>query len=112
MVSAESNIITVTEKALARLASIREEGKALRIAVVGGGCSGMSYKLSWVTLGETTLADKSEIHGEISVVIDPKSALFLRGITLDYSDGLNGQGFEFNNPNAKRSCGCGSSFST
>ena len=103
-------MIKLTDRALAKLKSIQEDSKALRIAVKGGGCSGMSYDLSWVALGETTLSDKVEVHDSISIVIDSKSALFLNGLELDHTDGLNGTGFTFSNPNATKSCGCGSSF--
>lgn len=104
-------MINITDRALAKLKSIQEDGKALRIAVKGGGCSGMNYDLSWVALGETTLSDKVETHDSISVVVDSKSALFLNGLELDHADGLNGTGFTFSNPNAAKSCGCGNSFS-
>lgn len=104
----------VTEKAAKQVKSVQErDGKIesfLRVSVVGGGCSGLSYKMSFDEKpGE---GDKViEIHG-VKVVLDPKSLLFLKGTHLDFSDGLNGQGFVFKNPNAKTSCGCGSSFST
>jgi iron-sulfur cluster assembly protein len=104
-------MITITDSALTKLNAIQEDGKALRVAVVGGGCSGMSYKLSWVSLGETTVTDKVIPFVGVTIVIDPKSALYLNGMELDHTDGLDGVGFTFNNPNAKRSCGCGSSFS-
>jgi iron-sulfur cluster assembly protein len=104
-------MITITERALAKLDSIKEPGKALRVAVVGGGCSGMSYKLSWVTLGETTLTDKVLPFGNIFVAVDAKSALYLKETELDYSDELNDNGFKWNNKLATRTCGCGSSFS-
>jgi iron-sulfur cluster assembly protein len=82
----------------------------LRIMVVGGGCSGMSYKLGFE---KNTASEKDKITDfkDFKIAIDSKSALFIQGMTLDFSDGLNGKGFIFNNPNAKRSCGCGSSFS-
>ena len=98
----------ITDRALTKIKSIREEGKALRVSVVGGGCSGLSYKLSW---DEPKENDKTTIVDDVTLVVDPKSYLFINGIELDYTDGLEGQGFQFNNPNAKRSCGCGSSFS-
>lgn len=81
----------------------------LRVQVVGGGCSGMSYKLNF----DQTLKDNDKIFEEhgVKVVVDSKSYLYLLGTTLDYEGGLNGKGFAFNNPNAKKSCGCGSSFS-
>jgi iron-sulfur cluster assembly protein len=105
-------MITITERAITKLKSLQEEGKALRVAVVGGGCSGLNYKLSWVSVGETTLTDKVFTINDVSVVIDAKSALYVKNMELDYTDGLDGKGFEFNNPNAAKTCGCGNSFST
>lgn len=86
-----------------------KQGWILKIAVVGGGCSGLSYNLDFIERLEEGLKSY-ETHG-VQVAVDPKSILFLKGTVLDFSDGLNGRGFEFNNPNAKTSCGCGSSFS-
>jgi iron-sulfur cluster assembly protein len=88
------------------------EGKAnffLRVSVVGGGCSGFSYKMSFED--NQNEGDKVFEHFGVKVLIDPKSLLFLDKTQLDFSDGLNGQGFTFTNPNAKSTCGCGSSFS-
>jgi iron-sulfur cluster assembly protein len=108
-------MLTVTDKAKAEVKRLRslepESDKShLRVMVVGGGCSGMSYKLGFEK-DEPTPSDKIfEFEGE-KLVIDNKSLLFLNGTELDFSDGLNGKGFVFNNPNAKRTCGCGSSFS-
>lgn len=84
---------------------------ALRVQVVGGGCSGMSYKLGF---DADPANDKDKVFEKdgVKLVIDSKSLLFLAGTTLDFSDGLNGKGFVFENPNAKRTCGCGNSFST
>ena len=81
----------------------------LRVSVVGGGCSGMSYKMKF----DTQVNEKDHVFEEkgVKLVIDPKSYLYLVGTTLDFDGGLNGQGFSFNNPNASRTCGCGSSFS-
>lgn len=101
----------ITVKALAKLKNIQEEGKALRVAVIGGGCSGMSYNMKWVTLGETTLEDKVLNFNDLSVVIDPKSSLFLANVELDYKDDLNDSGFKWTNPSAQKTCGCGMSFS-
>jgi iron-sulfur cluster assembly protein len=86
-----------------------KEGQYLRVSVVGGGCSGLSYKLSF----EDKPKDKDNVLEfiELNILIDAKSALFVKGMTLDFTDGLDGQGFVFNNPNSKQSCGCGSSFS-
>ncbi|MCC7441184.1 MAG: iron-sulfur cluster assembly accessory protein [Bdellovibrionales bacterium] len=82
----------------------------LRIRVVGGGCSGMSYKLDFDRAPPAEIDKVFEKDG-VQVVVDPKSYLFLMGTELDFSGGLNGKGFVFNNPNAKRTCGCGTSFS-
>lgn len=85
------------------------EKNFLRIKVVAGGCSGFSYKLDFDH--DLKSDDKVfENHG-VKVVTDPKSYLYLIGTELDFSGGLNGKGFVFTNPNAKKSCGCGSSFS-
>lgn len=82
----------------------------LRVMVIGGGCSGMSYKLGFENTPPAPNDKVFEQEG-VQVVVDSKSFLFLQGTVLDFSDGLNGTGFVFNNPNAKRTCGCGSSFS-
>lgn len=107
-------MIQISEDAAKHINTMRsQEGQpetaALRVQVVGGGCSGMSYKMKFDTT--ITEADKIfEQHG-IKLVTDTKSYLYLVGTELDFSGGLNGKGFVFNNPNAKKSCGCGSSFS-
>lgn len=82
----------------------------LRVAVVGGGCSGMSYKISF---DATTpdVSDKTFESNGIEIVVDARSSVYLQGMGLDFTTGLNGTGFTFSNPNAKRTCGCGSSFS-
>jgi iron-sulfur cluster assembly protein len=82
----------------------------IRVMVVGGGCSGMSYKLGFET-GEPKPNDKIFENDGVKILVDSKSFLYLNGTILDFSDGLNGTGFSFTNPNAKRTCGCGSSFS-
>ena len=89
----------------------KKEGEAisLRVGVKGGGCSGLTYDLNLDA--ETLPNDKViEQHG-VTILIDKKSYVFLAGTTLDYSGGLNGKGFQFHNPNAKTTCGCGTSFS-
>ncbi len=90
-------------------ASDNKAGFALRVSVAGGGCSGMSYKLDFVSEG--TERDKTFEQDGVKVVVDPKSLLFISGLELDFEGGLNGKGFVFHNPNAKKSCGCGNSFS-
>lgn len=105
--------ITVTRKAIEQVKEIRMQNNipqehGLRVGVKGGGCSGMSY-----TLGFDGARKDSDLVLEadgVNIYIDPKSMFYLMGITLDYSDGLMGKGFTFNNPNATRTCGCGSSF--
>ena len=106
-------MIQVTEKAAEQIKKIMDkEGlrdHGLRVAVIGGGCSGMSYKLQFDK--ESTQDDKVYEQGGVRIIVDKKSSIFLNGTTLDFSDGLNGTGFTFSNPNAKSTCGCGTSFS-
>lgn len=107
--------IKLTEKAVEEVRRLQSkdptaQGATLRVKVVGGGCSGMSYKLGF-DQAQPTEKDKIFEQDGVRLVIDSKSFLFLAGTTLDFTDGLNGTGFVFNNPNAKRTCGCGSSFS-
>ncbi len=81
----------------------------VRVGVKSGGCSGLSYDLSFdAAQGES---DQLFEDNEVKIVVDKKSLLYLVGTTLEYSGGLNGKGFVFNNPNANRTCGCGESFS-
>ena len=92
---------------------MEEEGKNpveafIRVGVKGGGCSGLSYNLSFDT--ELKEDDKEFEDNGMKIVVDKKSFLYLIGTELDYSGGLNGKGFVFNNPNANRTCGCGESF--
>ncbi len=86
-----------------------EDGDFLRISVVGGGCSGYQYGLDFDK--EERMGDLALNYSGVKVVVDPVSAGYLRGTVVDYVTGLNGTGFQFKNPNAKRTCGCGSSFS-
>ena len=81
----------------------------VRVGVESGGCSGLVYKLDF----DDNMNNEDELveHNDIKLVINKKSILFLAGTTLEYSSGLNGKGFVFNNPNANRTCGCGESFS-
>lgn len=107
-------MINISEQAARQINRLREESASaqpsefLRVKVVPGGCSGMSYKLDFdQQMGQ---ADKLfEEHGT-KVVIDTKSLLYIAGMTLDFEGGLNGKGFVFSNPNASKTCGCGSSF--
>ena len=106
-------LINITDKALDQIKNIFEaEERApdvgLRLGVIGGGCSGLSYKIDF---DEKKEKDNILEFGEVRVFIDIKSAIYLKGITLDFKDGLNGKGFVFENPNATNTCGCGESFS-
>ena len=106
-------MITVSDNANSRVTNLMQEeglGKDyfIRVSVVGGGCSGLSYKLDFDN--EPQEGDQEfESNGQ-KVVCDMKSFLYLCGTELDFTDGLNGKGFQFNNPNASRTCGCGESF--
>jgi iron-sulfur cluster assembly protein len=101
--------MVITDRALTKLKSLQQGDQGLRVQVVGGGCSGLSYKMSWIV--ESNEGDKMTAVDGLHIVVDPKSYLFLNGVELDYTDGLDGQGFVWSNPNAKRTCGCGTSFS-
>lgn len=104
-------MIKLTQKAAQEIKRLQAgENSNLRVMALAGGCSGLSYKLGFET-SEPGEHDKVFEQDGIKVVIDKKSLLFLSGTQIDFSDGLNGVGFTFNNPNANRSCGCGSSFS-
>lgn len=109
--------ILVTERAAERIREIRSnkgliDTTPLRIKVVGGGCSGLTYAFDFDT-DESLVAShdqKFEDHG-IPLVVDMRSFLYIAGTELDFTDGLKGKGFHFNNPNATRTCSCGESFS-
>ncbi len=105
--------IAFTEKAINEVKRIMAdngitENFSLRIGVKGGGCSGLTYTLGFDSDIKDT--DKKFSKEGVQVVVDWKSILYLSGTTIDYSDGLTGKGFVFNNPLAKKTCGCGSSF--
>ena len=106
-------MVTVSQPAADRLQSLIEEGGSInpyvRVSVKGGGCSGLSYDLSFDNTQDTT--DTLAEDKGVKILIDRKSLLYLIGTELEYSDGLNGKGFQFVNPNASRTCGCGESFS-
>jgi iron-sulfur cluster assembly protein len=105
--------ISLTEKALNEINRIMSENQVpdsygLRVGVKGGGCSGFTYTLGFdaeAKEGDTTIGD-----GNVKLFIDGKSLFYLSGTELDFSDGLNGKGFVFSNPNATKTCGCGDSF--
>jgi iron-sulfur cluster assembly accessory protein len=106
--------VILTEKAAGEVKKIIAEQKldaatVLRIGVAGGGCSGFQYSLGFDTAWDPKADTREEQHG-VAVVVDRKSDLFLDGTTLDFHDAIDKRGFTFNNPNAKKSCGCGSSF--
>ncbi|MDZ4667183.1 MAG: iron-sulfur cluster assembly accessory protein [bacterium] len=107
-------MITVSEKAKSHISQLMldqnyDETYFLRVGVDSGGCSGLSYKLDF----DNQSKPGDEIFGDkgVKVVTDKRSVLYLFGTELDFSDGLNGKGFTFNNPNASRTCSCGESFS-
>ena len=107
-------MITVSESAAAQVVKLMSdegmpENSFVRVGVKGGGCSGLMYEMDFDTEmkdGDQTFEDKG-----IKIVVEKKSYLYLVGTELRYSGGLNGKGFEFFNPNANRTCGCGESFS-
>jgi iron-sulfur cluster assembly protein len=107
-------MVSVSDKAAERIIELRKkegltEDFNVRVAVEGGGCSGLMYNLDFASELKTTdmvFEDKG-----VKIMVDKKSILYLAGTELDFSDGLNGKGFQFKNPNASRTCGCGESFS-
>ena len=107
--------LTLTEKAAGEIKSIIEQQEIdtdnvrLRVGVKGGGCSGFSYILD-LTENQKDTDELAEQHG-VKIICDPKSLLYIGGVTIDFKDELMGRGFVFNNPNASSTCGCGSSFS-
>ena len=108
--------LTVSQKAKERIHQIRKEQNVpdeafLRVGVISGGCSGLTYDLKFDGEVKQEASDKVyEVDG-LKILIDMRSFLYLAGTELDYSDGLNGEGFHFKNPNATRTCSCGESFS-
>lgn len=106
-------LVTVTDRAAREIRSIFEReqpavGVGLRLGVVGGGCSGLSYAMDF---SERRDNDNVLVLDGFEVLLDPKSAIYLKDVTLDFEDGLKGKGFVFKNPNATNTCGCGESFS-
>ena len=105
--------ISITDKAKDKLKFFAkkegiEDDFGVRVGVKGGGCSGLLYTLS--VEKESVLNDKVVDDGDVKIFIDKKAYIYLAGTQLDFSDGLNGKGFVFENPNATKSCGCGNSF--
>ena len=105
-------VVALTDRAIRHVRRLLDnENKpelGLRLGIQGGGCSGLSYKLGF---DMATPADHVHDFGGVRVYVDPKSALYLKGTQLDFDDSLNGKGFQFKNPNAENTCGCGESFS-
>ncbi|WP_460538769.1 HesB/IscA family protein [Echinicola sediminis] len=106
-------MIIISDQAKERILELkREEGRKehenIRVSVKGGGCSGLMYDLGF----DENIADNDQVFEDkgIKIIVDKKSLLYLAGTTLEFSDGLNGKGFQFVNPNASRTCGCGESF--
>lgn len=107
--------VLLSEKAASEVKKIMTEQKfdpatCLRVGVTGGGCSGFSYSLGFAADFNAETDTKADCHG-VAVLVDKKSELFLDGTTIDFHDGIDRRGFTFDNPNAVKSCGCGSSFS-
>ncbi len=105
-------VITLTDTAAVKVKQLLERderpGYGLRLKVVGGGCSGLRYQLMFDDkAGEW---DEETEQGGVRVLVDPKSAVYLAGCTVDYTDDLNASGFKIENPNAANTCGCGESF--
>jgi iron-sulfur cluster assembly protein len=108
-----SPLIHVTPKAVDKIRqAFAKQGVSggLRLGVLGGGCSGLSYQFKFDTKPRAN--DHVFEYGDVKVFVDPKSMLFLKGMTLDYKESLMQSGFAFENPNAQKSCGCGTSFTS
>ena len=106
-------MVTVSEIAKNKIVELRQkdgltDNYAIRVGVQGGGCSGLMYDLQFDAQQQP--ADHVVEDKGIKILVDRKSLLYLAGTELDFSDGLNGKGFQFKNPNASRTCGCGESF--
>lgn len=106
--------VELTERAARQIGKIRKDEALddelyLRVAVEGGGCSGLSYKLGF---DHKSAEDEVIVSQGIEIIVDSKHMMYLKGISVDYPDGLDARGFTFDNPNATETCGCGSSFAT
>lgn len=106
-------MISITDKAKEKIVELREKDghtsdHNIRVSVKGGGCSGLMYDLNF----DDQLQEKDQVFEDkgVKILVDKKSLLYLAGTVLDFTDGLNGKGFQFVNPNASRTCGCGESF--
>jgi iron-sulfur cluster assembly protein len=114
LITIHYNMVTVTDKAKSKIDNLMQDAGLdasyfLRVSVQGGGCSGLSYNLDFDN--EEKKGDQFFEDQGVRMALDMKSFLYLAGTELDFSDGLNGKGFNFHNPNASRTCGCGESFS-
>ncbi len=108
----DERLVRLTEPAVAKVAALMEretDARFLRVGISGGGCNGLSYRMRFVA--EAKKGDILVRFGAVSVLVDSKSALYLKGTQLDYSKALISGGFKFSNPNATSSCSCGESFS-
>lgn len=110
----EGPAVQLTERAAKQVRKIKEaeslgDDLYLRVAVEGGGCSGLSYKLGF---DYQTDEDDVIVSRGIEILVDPRHMMYLKGISIDYPDGLDARGFTFENPNAEETCGCGTSFAT
>ena len=103
--------LNLSQNAYAKLLSMMPPSQRLRIRTIAAGCSGLEFRMSWEDSVDTNPTDKIMHMSPLEIAVDARSALFLDGVILDHSDGLEGKGFEWINPKAKRVCGCGSSFS-
>lgn len=110
-------MVTISNNALSHVLTLMEQSglstqtHKLRVGVKGGGCSGLSYTMDFDEIVNIQSDDVFEVGNGLQIIVDKKSLLYLIGTELNYSDGLNGKGFEWVNPNASRTCGCGESFS-
>src|SRR5512135_2554520 len=108
------NFIVLTDKAVVMVKDAMQleglSGYGIRVGVMGGGCSGFQYSMDFEE--DPKDGDLSFEQDGIKLYVDPMSSMYLQGVTVDYVVGLQGAGFKFNNPNARTTCGCGSSFST
>ncbi|MEX1010837.1 MAG: iron-sulfur cluster assembly accessory protein [Balneolaceae bacterium] len=111
-VQADGPPVKLTARAAKQIRKIREtesmeEGLFLRVAVEGGGCAGLNYKLGF----DYRTEEDEEVESQgLKIIVDPRHMIYLNGITIDYPDGLDARGFTFDNPNASENCGCGASF--
>ena len=107
------SFVTLTARAAEMVKAAMEQenlqGHGIRVGVVGGGCSGFQYSMDFEN--QAREGDVVIDHSGVKLFIDPMSSMYLQGVTIDYVQGLQGAGFKFSNPNAKNTCGCGSSFS-